>query len=63
MSEGYGHNTEDGTVYCHFCDWSKLCRRGMEEIEFELRKHLQEAHGKPLLYRVENETGRKTEIP
>lgn len=62
MAEGYGHNI-DSTVFCHFCEWSKLCPRGMEEIEFALRKHLHEAHGKPLLYRVEDESGRKTEIP
>ena len=63
MPEGYGHNDADGTVYCHLCDWTMKCTRGMEEIEFVLRRHLQESHGKPLLYRIEDETGRRTEIP
>ena len=62
MVEGYGHNI-DRVVYCHLCDWQKECPRGMEEIEFALQTHLREVHGKPLFYRVENETGRKTDIP
>ena len=60
---GYGHNDEDGTVHCHFCAWTQKCTRGMEEIEFVLRKHLSEAHGKPLLYRTRNEDGFRTDIP
>lgn len=63
MNEGYGHNDSSGRVFCHLCDWSKLCPRGMEEIEFALRKHLEEAHGKPLFYRIEDESGRRTDIP
>lgn len=59
---GYGHN-EDRKVFCHLCDWRKVCQRGMEQIEFELQRHLQDVHGKSLLFRVENETGRKTDIP
>ena len=59
----YGWNDADGTVHCAFCEWTKQCTRGMEEIEFELKRHLKEAHDKPLLYRIENESGRRTDIP
>ncbi len=60
---GYGHNDDQGNVFCHFCDWSQACGQSMEKMEFVLRKHLAEVHGKPLLYRIENDTGRKTDIP
>jgi hypothetical protein len=60
---GYGHNDENGVVYCHFCDWSKNCGSNMELIEASLKKHLEEVHGKPLLYRTEDESGKRTDIP
>lgn len=59
--KGYGRN-EGNTVFCHLCDWSKFCVRGMEEIEASLQAHLREKHGKPLLYRVDDE-GKRTDIP
>lgn len=61
-TDGFGHN-EDTMLFCHLCDWRRECRRGLEEMEFALRKHLAEAHGKPLLYRVEDESGKRTDIP
>ena len=61
--ESSGHDDESGKVFCHFCEWSKQCTRGIEEIEFELMKHLREAHDKPLLFRVDDDTGRKVDIP
>jgi len=63
VKDGFGHNDDLGNVYCHFCEWTQACGPNMERIEFALRKHLTEAHKLPLLYRVENETGRRTDIP
>lgn len=58
----YGWN-DGNTVFCAFCDWKHEVARGMEEMEFVLRKHLKEKHDKPLLYRIERGTDRRTEIP
>lgn len=63
MSDGYGHNDADGNLFCHLCEWTKACGRNIEQIEAHLRRHLQEAHGRSLLYRVEDESGRKIDIP
>lgn len=62
MPESYGWNDEDGTVHCAFCNWTKKCSH-MEQIEHELRQHLETAHDKPLIFRVETETGKHTSIP
>ena len=58
-----GWNDEEGTVYCALCDWFCDCGPNMERIEFELRRHLEETHGKSLLYRVDDDSGVVTEIP
>lgn len=60
---GYGHNDEAGRVYCHLCDWTKDCGPNMERVEHELKRHLEEVHGLPCLYRVDDETKKRTEIP
>lgn len=60
--EGYGHNDDLGNVYCHLCEWTQACGPNMERIEFALRKHVNEAHGRPLLWRVDDD-GKRTDIP
>ena len=61
MSKPLATNDEDGIARCSLCDWQYACRT-IEEIEFRVKKHLQEEHGLTLLYRQDNE-GNQTEIP
>lgn len=57
-----GRCDSDAKVYCGICDWYKQCY-SMEEIEFQLAKHLKEIHNRELLYRIEDETGKRNNIP
>lgn len=61
-STAYGWNDTDGTVHCGFCSWTKRCN-SMEQVEHELNQHLAAAHGRRSLFRVEDESGRKIDIP
>lgn len=56
-----GHN-ENGMVYCGLCNWQHQCY-SMEEIEFRLARHLKEEHGRTLLFRRDDETGKVRDIP
>lgn len=60
---GLGWNDSAGIVHCALCDWSKDCGPNMERIEHELRQHLEAAHGRRLLYRVDDLDGHVVEIP
>lgn len=57
-----GTNDEDGTVRCGLCDWTGRFPN-MERIEFELARHLWDAHGKRLFYRRESGIGPPVDIP
>ncbi len=59
---GLCSNTDDGLLSCHLCDWQKQCN-GMEQIEFEAMRHLRDSHGLAVLYRTDDATGKRTEIP
>lgn len=56
-----GTNIGD-TVYCALCDWRKGPLGNMERIEFELKRHIQEVHGRDVFYR-KDENNVRTEIP
>jgi hypothetical protein len=60
-SKSMGCNESD-RAYCHRCNFSFVLT-SMEQLEAVLQKHLREEHGLKVLYRIDNETGKTTEIP
>lgn len=56
-----GHN-DATTVFCGLCEWTRAIA-SMEQAEHYLGTHLAEAHGLRTFYRVDDETGLRTEIP
>lgn len=49
-------------VFCGFCAWTQHCT-SMENIEHRLKTHLKTVHGKDVLFRREDETGKINHIP
>lgn len=61
MSCCLGYNDEHN-VYCGLCDWQRPIV-SMEQTEHFLAEHLLASHGRRALYRLDDETGQRTDIP
>lgn len=56
------YNDVHGCVHCDECDWHHPCR-STEEMEYRVQLHANERHGCVVLYRVNRETGKMTDVP
>lgn len=61
--EGVAHNESDGSIHCHLCGYSRICRLGMEQMEFYLQRHMREYHGISLQFRIDADSRKVTLIP
>lgn len=57
-----GHNDENGFVYCNLCSW-KNKYTSYEMIEAGLKQHLETVHKLRLLYAIEDDSGRRKDVP
>lgn len=58
-----GRNTEDGRFHCGLCPHVSRPFASFEMVEAHAVAHLRDAHGRVVVYAVEDGTGRRKDTP